>query len=146
MVTRIESPTPTPPSESGPGTCALYIPGHKVHFIQARLSQENPEQNVPGLIESIAGQIVRVRVGEEVRSYRNHDLSRLIELSVDTREVVLRQRGVLECRSHLVCIAPADEPWTSCRGPSTHGTDAASLGDRLLNDGGFLISATDLAG
>ncbi len=144
MNTRTESRASQSPSEGGPQGCALYLPGHMIHYIQARLSWENPEKHLPGLIESIESEIVQVRVADGVRSYRNHDLSRLVELSKDTRDVVIRSYGVLECRMHLFCVAPADQERIPCRGPSSHATDGASLFERALNDGGFLIPGADL--
>ena len=122
--------------------CGLYIPGHTVHYIQARLSWEDQDQDVAGVIESIDGQLIRVRVGGEVREYRNHDLARLTELSAETRDVKIGPHGVLKCQNHYVCIAPADEPWIACRSAASLTTDSDSLAARLLSDGGFMVPGT----
>lgn len=121
-------------------SCDLYLPGHNVHWIQAKRSWGRQREDVAAVIESIDGDFVRVIVDGRVQVFRNHDLSRLAMLSAETPEVALRQPGLLASQNHLVCIAPADLPWIPCRTHSEADGDSLSLAEQLISTGGFTIA------
>ena len=129
--------------------CDLYIPGHMVHWIQAKLSWEHPR--AWGVLEEVQGQVITVRFSDRIARYRNHQVEALLELAErGTRVLVSTRYGTLGVPTdpgslRVFCIAAADEPWRACSvaplGPVSHG----ELVDRLKDRGGFSIPAALLA-
>jgi hypothetical protein len=127
-----------------PRRCALYLPGHTVHFIQARLGWEEPESREPARLVAIEGNLLVVRVGSKERRYRNHEPERLGEAAERFGPEVMVQESL-----HLLllpsdtgdlcfCIARAHEPWRECVAERPSGPlDAESAVDLLERFGGF---------
>ena len=95
--------------------CALYTPGHNVHFIQARLAWDNPAAYVRSEVLAIADDVI-VAVTEHgvVHRFRNHDLERFRRIVRDFgRDVTICDKGILRIdRSggggFMFCVAPDD--------------------------------------
>jgi hypothetical protein len=123
--------------------CDLYIPGHMVHWIQARLAWEHPREW--GVLEGVQGQIITVRFSDRIARYRNHQVEAVLDVAEDGSSVLVSTRyGTLNVPSDhgslwCFCIADADEPWRACSiapmGPVSH----QDLVDRLEDRGGFSI-------
>ena len=62
-----ESWAPAPP-----GHCQLYIPGHSVHFIQAKL-ELSTELTVKAARRRSTVDLLTVDFGDEIKQYRNCD-------------------------------------------------------------------------
>ena len=95
--------------------CALYTPGHNVHFIQARLAWENPEAYVAAEFLTIADDVIVVKSENgDVSKFRNHDLKRFRSIIHDFGpHVTLCDRGVLRIEHHdgggyMFCVKPDD--------------------------------------
>ena len=80
----------------GPGRrCSRYVPGHEVHYIQSRISLEEPGLVERGRVEAI-GELISVRVGGELRRYWNHDLTRFARaIELFGPDVTLQERWSL---------------------------------------------------
>ncbi|CAN5619812.1 hypothetical protein BH24ACT26_BH24ACT26_20260 [soil metagenome] len=100
-------------------SCGLYLPGHDVHWIQARLSVEEELQrpSTPGLLLGVQPDgLVVVEVNGVVRRLWNHDTDRLEQLVARNRGEVSHQPGFgllktpSEKSSYLFCVADADSP------------------------------------
>ncbi|MDP9224494.1 MAG: hypothetical protein M3P18_11700 [Actinomycetota bacterium] len=116
-------------------TCGFYLPGHDVHWIQAKLagmyvfnlgaassvtSERDPmpdtnRQAVPGhLLEVQPDGLVVVEVDGVVRRLWNHDPDRLQQLVARNHGEISHQPGLLRTRSddgsYLFCVADADNP------------------------------------
>src|SRR5688572_26662113 len=62
-----------------PRRCALYVPGHAVHFIQARHGWEQPELRKAARLVAIEGNLLVFQLRRGERRYRNHEPERLAE-------------------------------------------------------------------
>jgi hypothetical protein len=137
--------------------CALYLPGHQVHFVQAAHSSREPRRPQTGQVTSVSGGYVTVAFPSKVRVYRNH-LTRQLRAAVeqggsevvvdegwsilfvpqldapggaiDAPELVARD-GTVYCFS----IAEADKAWTQCRREPLTPSEVDSLGA-----GGYTVS------
>jgi hypothetical protein len=123
--------------------CDLYIPGHVVHYIQARLAWEHPREWA--VLEGVQGQVITVRFPDRIARYRNHELEALLDIAEPGSSVLVSQqygtlsvptgRGTLGC----FCIADADEPWRACSVAPRDPVSYQDLIDRLEDRGGFSI-------
>ena len=123
--------------------CDLYIPGHRVHFIQARLSWEHPREW--GVLEGVRAQVITVRFPDRVARYRNHEVEALLDIAEPGSSVLVSERygtlgaptggGSLGC----FCIADADESWRACSVAPGDPVSYQDLVDRLEDRGGFLV-------
>jgi hypothetical protein len=134
-------------STSSPGIeCALYHPGHRVHWIQV-IGASLPRDPRGGRIVSIAGGIITVDLDGEERRFRNHTTRRLralveelgLDVVVDQPRALLKvplpDRGSLKCFS----IADAGKPWHRCRFDQLTQFDPEALAKRSITHGGFSV-------
>ena len=64
--------------------CALYTPGHTVHFIQARRAWSNHAAFVRAEVLAVEDDVIVVVTEKgDVRKFRNHDLGRLARIVQD---------------------------------------------------------------
>jgi hypothetical protein len=131
--------------------CDLYIPGHEVHWIQARQSSKPPHSW--GVLDEVSGQVITVRFLDRVVRYRNHHTEGVLEVAQEGARVrVSEDCGLLgiplkNAPGHVACfcIVDADEPWRPCGvAPSVRSLD--DLLDRIEDRGGFGIPGGLLAG
>ncbi|MBC7594781.1 MAG: hypothetical protein H7288_12725 [Kineosporiaceae bacterium] len=132
--------------------CALYTPGHNVHFIQARKSWQNPEAGVAAEFLTIEDDVIVVRAESgDVLKFRNHDLKRFARIIHDFGpHVTLRDPGVLRIEhtgsGYLFCVKPdVGAPLDRCidpddvpRAPTDRSPEAIAkyLIDRIHGEGG----------
>lgn len=57
-------------------SCELYTAGHTVHWIQANRSTGEPHRD--GTLIAVDGNTITVDFSDEIKSYRNHDVGRLV--------------------------------------------------------------------
>ncbi len=123
--------------------CDLYIPGHMVHWIQARLAWEHPRESA--VLEGVQGQVVTVRFPDRIARYRNHQVEALLDVAERGSSVLAStQYGTLSVPSDhgslwCFCIADADEPWRACSVAPMDPLSYRDLIDRLEDRGGFSI-------
>ena len=130
--------------------CGLYLPGHDVHWIQAKLSREKRDQRPtrPGqLIKTDPDGLVVVEVEGVVYRLWNHDPLRMERLVARNRGSVSYQPGAGLLRTEsvlgnfLFCVADADDPeLREC--PST--PPAGSPFELLRTAGGFSMPGPDV--
>jgi hypothetical protein len=133
-------------SRRPPPECDLYIPGHGVHWIQARLSWEHPREW--GVLEEVREQVVTVRFSDRFARYRNHEVEALLDVAPPGTSVLVSVRygtlGVPSDHGSLwcFCIADAAEPWRECS-VAPHGpVSIDDLVERMEDRGGFSIAGT----
>jgi hypothetical protein len=125
--------------------CDLYVPGHMVHWIQARLSWEHPREW--GVLEGVQEQVITVRFSDRVARYRNHQVEALLDVAEQGSPVLVSTRyGTLGVPTdpgslRVFCVADADEPWRACSVAPVGPVSCEDLVDRLENRGGFSIPA-----
>ena len=130
--------------------CTLYVPGHTVHFIQARRSCEEPGEQEHGRIRAIQQGVIAFETATGIRTYRNHETACLRAILVaHGAEAILDGRWQLlkvphDGGSYYFCVAPASAPWRRCRSDTPSKMDAAALADRALTHGGFLVPGRDV--
>jgi hypothetical protein len=137
-----QSPSETP-RDVGPDRCLLFTFGHRLHRLQGRKCDEEPEKLVRAVVESIDGRVVRVRAGGSVRWYQTHDPQRLRMQVAESAEVVVNESwGVLRTAGRWTfSIAQGSEPWTACS-PECIGNESGGLvSQRLVPEGGFMVTA-----
>ena|SRR5271157_3565545 len=123
--------------------CDLYIPGHMVHWIQARLSWEHPREW--GVLEEVQGQVITVRFSDRMARYRNHQVEAVLDVAEPGSPVLVSTRyGTLSVPSDhgslwCFCIADAERPWRSCSVAPGDPASYQDLVDRLEDRGGFSI-------
>ena len=123
--------------------CDLYIPGHMVHWIQARLAWEHPREWA--VLEGVQGQVITVRFSDRIARYRNHQVEALLDVAERGSSVLVSARyGTLSVPSDhgslwCFCIADADEPWRACSVAPMGPVSCQDLIDRLEDRGGFSI-------
>ncbi len=130
-------------------TCGLYLPGHDVHFIQARLSWNEPKHPpMPGVVTDISddGEFrVKFEGKRNRRRYWNHDPQRLAhQVARNDGHVELRDYGVLatltdQGQSLFYVAKPNSQFRRPCPGPGDPGPSDPI--DALLTRGGFLMPA-----
>jgi len=130
--------------------CGLYLPGHCVHWIQARLGWEDTE-NLPEegrLVDVGSDGTLIVDVGEEVRRLWNHQPERISDAAARRGDVVFHQPrwGLLAipqgASRYLFCVAPSESSHRPCPVEAPTGTPA----ELLRTAGGFSIPANELRG
>ena len=136
-------------------SCGLYLPGHDVHWIQAKLAARCEPTGIKR--EARAGELLEVRpdglviieVEGEVRRLWNHDSDRLKRLVARNRGEISHQPGfnLLRTRSgegsYLFCVAEADSRELQTCPPSA---PTGPLVELLENAGGFSISRREALG
>lgn len=129
-------------------TCALYTPGHQVHFIQAKLAREEPEGYRTGTIVSVQDDgWVTVELDCQTRRFWNHDPSwvrRCIEESGG--HVGLPGWGLLHAPSAnggRYCICVSDDGPTPCAPLSTADSSPTGLFEQAMTHGGFMVSGIE---
>ncbi|CAN5634624.1 hypothetical protein BH20ACT21_BH20ACT21_19730 [soil metagenome] len=124
--------------------CGLYIPGHDVHWIQAKLgSKDKTNLPAPGhLVEVRPDGLVIVEIEDDVRRLWNHDPERLKRLVTrNSGEISHQPRwGLMSTPSdggaYQFCVADADRPdLRPCPAHPPTGDPA----DLLREAGGFSI-------
>jgi hypothetical protein len=128
-----------------PGSrCALSLPGHSVHFIQARHSWEKRRPVVPGRLVAVDGTLVVVRLGGRERRFRNHEPQTLRAAAEEAGGAVGVQEGLslLSVRRAdrwaMFSIADAGVPWRACLREEVEPGPITSLeiARRILDRGG----------
>lgn len=74
----------------GDRRCGLYLPGHQVHYIQARKAAADAGVAVEVL--GLRGDALVLSVGDGVRLYRNHHPQRVLVLARDHGKARLIER------------------------------------------------------
>jgi len=125
-------------------SCALYTPGHQVHFIQMRLASETDPANYRnGTLVSVDDDgWITVEVDSEALRFWTHDPARACECFEESSgHVGLPEHGVLHapCRSGRYCICVASDGPTPCVPPSPVELTPAGLVARIRTHGGFMI-------
>src|SRR5665811_265161 len=100
--------------------CAIYRPGHAVHFIQARLSWEAAQRQAPeiGQIFAIEDGLITVVLEDGVRHFQNHDLVKVRQAVAEYgRTAAIQTHGILKIGEFAkFCVKVADgEPLDRCR-------------------------------
>ena len=124
--------------------CQLYLPGHKVHYLQARLSHDRGKGRfLPARVISSSDADIGVVVMGRERHLRNHHMARLRRHL--GAEILFHERlGLLKIPSggYLFCVTDADLPWTPCRSLPAQANDSGEvLAERLRSAGGFVIAS-----
>ena len=70
--------------------CDLYVPGHMVHWIQARLSWEHPREWA--VLDAVLGQVMTVRFSDRVARYRNHQVEAVLDVAEPGSPVLVSER------------------------------------------------------
>lgn len=132
-----------------PKSCGLYLPGHCVHWIQARKGWDDTE-NIPEsgrLVDLRDDGSVVVRVGSEVRLLWNHQPERIGDAVAVGATVFHQARwGLLSTGpggvGSLFCVAARSAGHVACPPSRPEGTRAGLL----RRAGGFSVRGTDLEG
>ena len=130
--------------------CGLYLPGHQVHWIQAKLAvrgEPDPRtgakrERVAGHVEVFPDGLLIVEVAGSIRRLWHHDPDRLAALVAPNDGAILHQPGwgLLLTKSeqghYLFCVADADSPeLRPCPSERPSGTPI----DLLREAGGFSL-------
>ena len=138
-------------AEAVPGSidhsvCALYKPGHQVHFIQAKLGwEQDPANRRTGTLISVQDDgWISVDVDGEVLRFWNHAPARARKCFQESGgRVGLPGHCLLhaptEAGNHCFCVS-TDGP-TPCAGPPPAG---ASPTERIKSHGGFFLSGPEI--
>ena len=135
--------------------CALYTPGHSVHFIQARLAWSNSRAFVPCEVLTVDEDVIFVvtEMGD-VRRFRNHDLERFVTIVQDFGpHGTLCDQGVLRVEhdrgGFMFCVKPdGGDPLGPCLDPDDVATPpvdrrpealAAYILERARGQGGGIV-------
>lgn len=130
--------------------CALFTPGHRTHFTQARLARDaDPAKYRHEKAVSVENDgWISVKVTGERLRFWNHNptwVRRCFEKSGG--EVGLPGYGLLHAPyadGSRACICASDGP-TPCAPPSTAGSSPAGLFEQVLTHGGFMVSGIQRA-
>ena len=126
--------------------CALYTPGHRVHFIQAKLGwEEDPAKYRTGTLLSVEDDgWIAVEVDGEVLRFWNHEAERARKcFEESTGRVALPGHGLLYApskRGGKYCFCVSAGGPTPCAPPSTAGSSPKGLYEQVMTHGGFLVS------
>lgn len=128
--------------------CALYTPGHQVHFIQAKLSWEgDPLKYRNGTLVSIEDDgWITVEVDEAEVCVWNHEPARArYRIEAAGGLVVLREPHVLATPSaNGNALFSISDTTTACVPPSTEPDNSPTgLVEQLLSRGGFMVSGAE---
>jgi hypothetical protein len=124
-------------------TCDLYLPGHLVHWTQAKKAAEHKFSW--GRLEAVDAAVVTVRYLDRIGRYRTHDTAELAFYSAEGDKIsVCEPYGVLrydldDRRTLLVGVADADAPWVSCRYEPLEEITPDTLAERIRTRGGFSV-------
>ena len=94
--------------------CQLYSAGHVVHYLQARISYGRPHRD--GQLVEAHDELITVDFGDEAKSYRNHEVERLVDrvgIGADVRvceEYVILRHRIDHTGSLCLSISSADKP------------------------------------
>lgn len=134
--------------------CGLYLPGHDVHWIQAKLSwSETPDPRTGAPKMRVPGQLLEVRpdgfliveIEGSLRRLWNHDSDRLATLVARNDGAILHQPGwgllltKSEQGNYLFCVADANDPDLR---PCPSEPPTGSPMDLMLGAGGFSLSGS----
>lgn len=100
----------------GDHPCGIYLPGHRVHYIQAR--KASGERGEPAAVLEATESTIVLAVAGGLRVYGNHDPRRLLLLAQGHPEVMLIERwhmlriggGSVRRLFSLVKDGPPDQP------------------------------------
>lgn len=99
--------------------CRLYLPGHRVHPMQALKASNDGASVRVGTLRAADGVRVVVSVGDEVLRFRNHDTTRLSLIAgraggrVEWRDAN-RCCGSATPDAFVFSMAPAAADWRGC--------------------------------
>lgn len=131
-------------SEAHPA-CDLYVPGHLVHFIQARKAWESDDPVRWGRFEGVDDGCLVVRFLDGTGRYRIHRPSEVARVAAHGDKVRVSERWRIASISRrfeqlsAVCIALPDDPWRPCSLAPDEPDSFEDLADRLTDRGGFLV-------
>ena len=106
--------------ELEPARCTRFGRGHTVHWIQANGSVRDPGVVEHGVVTRVDFGMIEVRIGDELRRFRNHDTTTFHRLVRQLgRSVVIQDRwGLLKVPGpdgdQCFSISAESEPWTPC--------------------------------
>jgi hypothetical protein len=129
-----------------PSACALYTPGHRVHFIQAKRGWEaDPATYRTGALLSVEddGWLTAQLEGETVRLW-NHEAARLRRIAQPAGlRVALTRYGVLHVPHERgrYCFSVSTDGPSPCQGPAPAATRPMQ---RIASHGGFLLPAEEI--
>jgi hypothetical protein len=127
-----------------PRRCQMYLPGHSVHWIQARKSEPGPFE--VGILTEVNGDVITLEFGTEYRRYRNHEVERLVEIvGIDNGVHVSERYRILRSRTgYLFSIATVGDRSVSCDATPLATVTPEALAERLETHGGFSIPGRQL--
>jgi hypothetical protein len=124
-----------------PEACDLYLPGHCVHWIQAR--KASTEAHSWGrLVNVVDDGIITVEFLDGVGRYRNHRVETLLDIAAPGTKVAVCERyrtlrvDIDYRTSTCFCITGIDDPWTPCSCEPLISVTLQSLAERLNLRGG----------
>jgi len=128
--------------------CDLYVPGHRVHWIQARKASDL----VPriGTLAEAQDEHFVIEFDDEVARYRNHaprSVLRYAKAGSRVRVVERYRMLVIEYanrRARAYCIALGGDLWRPCSVLTGEPDTPEALAERLENRGGFDVSGAAL--
>jgi hypothetical protein len=136
--------------------CDLYVPGHLVHFIQAKKAWESDDPVRWGRFEGVDDGCLVVRFLDGYAGrYRIHRPSEVVRVAARGEKVRVSERWRFASISRRfeqllgVCIALPDDPSRPCSVAPDEPDSLDDLADRLAERGGFLVPgrrAAQLAG
>ena len=128
-----------------PEQCVLYVPGHRVHYIQARLSREGRRGlRVPARVLDATDTEIVIESDETLRRLRHHDMPRFAAtIAKHGRHVLMHEAfGLLFVPSgggHAIFfVADGSDPWPSCEAPP----EPVDPFTALTSHGGFVVHGT----
>lgn len=127
-----------------PVWCDLYIPGHCVHWIQAR--RASIERHSWGRLVAVDDDVITVAYLDGIGRYRNHLAGKLLDVAAPGTKVAVCQRYRIlrvdaEHRTDMCfCLADADDPWRPCSEAPRGPISFEDIADRLRDRGGFTVS------
>lgn len=132
--------------------CGLYLPGHDVHWIQARVARKDgtgcPEFH-GHLLGTRPGGVAIIEAGGVVHRLWNHNADRLERLAAVNDGAVSYQPGFGLVRtasnggSYLFCVIDADSPDLR---PCPDSPPTGTMVELLRNAGGFSIPGREALG
>jgi hypothetical protein len=136
--------------------CDLYVPGHLVHFIQAKKAWESDDPVRWGRFEGVDDGCLVVRFLDGYAGrYRIHRPSEVVRVAARGEKLRVSERWRFASISRRfeqllgVCIALPDDPSRPCSVAPDEPDSLDDLADRLAERGGFLVPgrrAAQLAG
>jgi hypothetical protein len=141
-------PTQANPDLADHTRCAMYTPGHQVHFIQAKLSWEgDPLKYRSGTLVSVEddGWITVEVDGAEVCVWNHEPARARHRIEAADGLVVLREPHVLATpTANGNALFSISDAVTACVPPSAEADNSpAGLHKQVLTHGGFMISGIE---